>query len=171
MQHDGLKTVMFKSFLKVQKAINDKLIVAKLQSFSFIADDFKSFLTVYQTDAPMIAFLCSDLRRLLHELLSLIVKADAIEKSKTICDIDLDNKKKILPLKTVNIGFEVEGTISKFTASDMLNLSEVKTFRRECIKFLVFTLKKLFEKSPISCASVKNASCLKAELISKIDHN
>ena len=53
----------------------------------------------------------------------------------------------------------------------MLNLSEVKTFRRECIKFLVFTLKKLFEKSPISCASVKNVSCLKAELISEIDHN
>ena len=119
----------------------------------------------------MIAFSYSDLKKLLYELLSLIVKADAIEKCKTICDIDLD-KKKILPLETVNIAFKAEGTISKLTASVMLNLSEVKTFRRECIKFLVFTLKKLFEKSPISCASVKNASCLKPEeLISEIDHN
>ena len=112
-----------KSFLKVQKAVNDKLIVAKLQFFSFIADHFKLSLTVYQTDALMIAFSYRDLKKLLHELLSLIGKVDVIEKSKNICDIDLDNKENILPLKTVNIGFAAEGTISKLIASDMLNLS------------------------------------------------
>ena len=100
------------------------------------------------------------------------VKAYAIEKSKNISDIDLDNKENILPLKTVNTGFAAEGTISKLIASDMLNLSEVKTFRRECIKFVAFTLKKLFERSPVSCTLVKNASCLKPEeLISESDHN
>ena len=39
----------------------------------------------------------------------------------------------------------------------MLNLSEIKILRRQCIKFE----KKLFENSPVSCAIVKNASCLK----------
>ena len=48
-------------------------------------------------------------------------KVDVIEKSKKNCDVDLDNKENILPLKTVNIGFEAEGTISKLIASDMLN--------------------------------------------------
>ena len=32
------KQPSLKSFLKVQQAVNDKLIVAKLQFFSFIAD-------------------------------------------------------------------------------------------------------------------------------------
>ena len=141
--------------MKVQKADNDKLIVPKLQFFSFIADHFKLFLTVYQTNAPMIKFLYSDIKKPFHESLSLTVKVDVIEK-KNICDIDLVNKENILPLKTVNIGFAVEGTISKLIPSDMLNLSQVKTFRRECIKFVVFTLKKLFEKSPTSCTIVKN---------------
>ena len=40
------KQPSWKSFLKVQKAVNDKLIVAKLQFFSFIGDHFKPFLTV-----------------------------------------------------------------------------------------------------------------------------
>ena len=54
----------------------------------------------------------------------------------------------------------------------MLNLSELKTFRRGCLKFLVFTLNKLFEKSAISNVLVKNASCLKPEnLLSESDFN
>ena len=57
-------------------------------------------------------------------------KSDVTEKIKNICGIDLDNKENILPLKAVNIGFASEGTISKLINSDILNLSEVKTFRR-----------------------------------------
>ena len=63
------KQTLLKSFLKVQKAVNHKLIVAKLQFFSSMANHFEPFLTVYQTDAPMIAFLYSDLKKLLLELL------------------------------------------------------------------------------------------------------
>ena len=118
-----------------------KLIVPNFQFFSFIADHFKSFLTIYQSNAPMTGFLYSDLKKLLHELLSLIAEADVVEKSKNICDIDLDNKENILLLKTANGGFVAEGTISKLIASDTLNLSEGKTFRRECIKFVLFTFK------------------------------
>ena len=57
-------------------------------------------------------------------------KSDVTGKIKNICGIDLDNKENILPLKAVNIGFAAEGTISKLINSDILNLSEVKTFRR-----------------------------------------
>ena len=128
-----------KSFLNVQQAVNDKLIVAKLQLFSFVADHFKLFLTAYQTDAPMIPFLYNDLKKLVVELLSLIVKTEIIEKSKNICNIDLENKENILPIKNINIGFAAEGTISKLICSDILNLSELQTFRRECLKFVVFT--------------------------------
>ena len=93
----------------------------------------------------MTGFLYSDLKKLLHELLSLIAEADVVEKSKNICDIDLDNKENILLLKTANGGFVAEGTISKLIASDTLNLSEGKTFRRECIKFVLFTFKNLLK--------------------------
>ena len=65
------------------------MIVAKLQLFSFVADHFKLFLTAYQTDAPMIPFLYNDLKKLVVELLSLIVKTEIIEKSKNICNIYL----------------------------------------------------------------------------------
>ena len=90
-----------------------------------------------------------------HQLLSLIVKANVIEKSKNICGIDLDNNENILPLKTVNTGFAAEGTISKLIASDMLSLSEVKTFRREFIKFVVFTFKSFLESHQFHMPQLK----------------
>ena len=53
-------------YLKVQKAVNDKLTVGKLQFFLFIADHFKPLLTIYQTEALMIALLYSDFKKLLY---------------------------------------------------------------------------------------------------------
>ena len=85
------KRPSLKSFFESPKAVKDKLIAAKFQFFSFIADHFKPFLTGYQTDVLMILVLYSDLKKQLHELLSLIVKADVIDKIKNICNVNLNN--------------------------------------------------------------------------------
>ena len=58
----------------------------------------------------MILFLYNDFKKLLHELLSLIVKVDIMEIIKIICDIDLVNKENFLPIKAANVSFGAEGT-------------------------------------------------------------
>ena len=54
-----------KSFLNVQDAVYDVFSPAKFQFFSF--------LTFYQTDAPMIPYLYQDLKEVLLVLLSLLL--------------------------------------------------------------------------------------------------
>ena len=91
-----------------------------LQSFSFVAEHFKPFLTSYQTDAPMIPYLYQDLKEVLLVLLSLIIKPTVIDSCKNLCHLDLTKKEHFLPFKSVNIGFAAEGTLSKLLLQDML---------------------------------------------------
>ena len=53
-----------KSFLNVQEAVKDSLNLLKLDFFSFIASLVEPYLRAYQTDRPMIPFMCNDLKKL-----------------------------------------------------------------------------------------------------------
>ena len=48
----------------LKAAVLDELVIAKLGFFSCLAGMCKPFLTVYQTDRPMIPFLYGDLFKL-----------------------------------------------------------------------------------------------------------
>ena len=48
--------------------------------FSFIASLMEPYLHAYQTDKPMLPFMCSDLKKLLTILLKLFVKPEVIDK-------------------------------------------------------------------------------------------
>ena len=47
-----------KSFLNVQKTVKDKLIILKFEVFSFVASILEPYLLAFQTDKPMISFMC-----------------------------------------------------------------------------------------------------------------
>ena len=86
-----------KSFLSVQKAVNDKLILLKFEVFSFVASILEPYLLAYQTDKPIIPFMCSDLERPLQNILNLFVKQEVIDKCSTpiqLNEIDIHTKKQ-----------------------------------------------------------------------------
>ena len=69
-----------KSFLNVQEAVKDSLKLLKLYYFSFTASLMEPYLRAYQTDKPMIPFMCNDLENLSKNLLKLFIKPEVIDK-------------------------------------------------------------------------------------------
>ena len=67
-----------KSYENLLTAVNDNLIPAKLQFFSFIASLFKPFLLKYQSDKPMLPFLHDDLLKLVKKVLLQIIKPNLV---------------------------------------------------------------------------------------------
>ena len=91
------KQLKSKSFLKVQKAVKDKLILLKFEVFSIVASILGPYLLAYQTDKPMSSSMCSDLERLLRNMLKLFVKQEVIDKCSTptrLKEIDIHKKKQ-----------------------------------------------------------------------------
>lgn len=86
-----------KSFKDVQRLVADPLIKPKLEFFVAIARQIEPFLKIYQTDAPMLPFLSTDLGLLVKELLSRFVKEEIVEQCTSVASlmaIDFADKKK-----------------------------------------------------------------------------
>ena len=73
-----------KSYESLVQHYKDPLILSKLQFFAFIASIFKPFLTIFQTDRPMVPFLLNELEKIVNLLQRLIFKKDALDKANTI---------------------------------------------------------------------------------------
>ena len=73
------------SFDTIEAAKQDPLILPKLQFFMAISRTFTPFLTKYQTDAPVMPFLCKDLVEL-FQVIKLIMKNQEEKKNKlSVC--------------------------------------------------------------------------------------
>ena len=96
-----------KAFLIVQKAVEGKLILLKFEVFSFVSSILEPYLLAYQTDKPMILFMCSDLERLLRNILNVFVKQEVIDKCSTpiqLKEIDIHKKDDLLKGKKHQAG-------------------------------------------------------------------
>ena len=60
----------------------DALIPSKLHFFSYIASIFENYLTVFQSDAPLVPFLLDALEKIFLRLLGLIYKKDSMDASR-----------------------------------------------------------------------------------------
>ena len=58
------------------------LTLAKLKFFSFVTSLLELYLTKYQGDVPMLQFVNEDVKKLLKDLLALIIKPNVIAKCK-----------------------------------------------------------------------------------------
>lgn len=155
------------TFLDIQTAITNVLTVAKLLFFSFVTKQLKPFLTAYQIDIRMIPYMFQDLKHLALQLLVLIIKPGVVDSCKDLSEFGFKGKENGLPLKEVNIGFTIEGTLSNLLKQDIVTLAEVKLFRKQFLAFLTTILSKMFEKSRLSSSVITNAGCLILENLLK----
>ena len=73
------KQAKCKSYEVVKDAIKDHFAVAKLKFSSFIASHLKPYLTIFQSQKPLISFLYDDLQSLYKELLELTIKSNLLK--------------------------------------------------------------------------------------------
>ena len=150
-----------KSYFNVQESLDDELIIAKLQFFVYVAGIVEPFLTAFQSDKPMIPYFYFYLKSIIKQLLGIIVEPKIIDSCKTgkqLKDIDLSDKKNLLSLEKMNLGFAVEHTIKSLKRLDAVSNLQVNEFKKSAQIFIISMLTKLFERSPMTSILLKSAS-------------
>ena len=85
------------------------MLKSKLKFFVAIAREVEPFLSLYQTDRPMLPLLVHDLGALIKNLMTKIVKADIVDGSKTmkaVLRINLNDYDNLKEPGKVSIGFK-----------------------------------------------------------------
>ena len=59
----------------------DLLVPVKLPFFVFVATIFEPYLSIFQTDAPMIPFMFTELENIYSKLLRLLLRQSCLEKT------------------------------------------------------------------------------------------
>ena len=151
-----------KSYEVVATKLKDKLLIAELEFFRYIAMYLLPFLGNYQTDRPIIPFMMSDLSSVIKGLVQIIVKPQIIQAAQgsKLFSVDLDDEDTFVTYSKVEIGFSTEKALKQAVKDKKVSDRQVLEFRLECKGFVVKVLKKLLEKCPVTYALVRNLSVL-----------
>jgi len=125
-----------------------QMIIVKLLSFMLIAKHFTPFLTIYQTDRPMMPFVAQDLYILVSNILKRLVKSDILHNAGSI-------------VKIQKLDFageqEVKMLLEKRAISELKLNMEFLTWRRD---FLLADAKKIIIKSSLKYPLTRHTYCL-----------
>ena len=135
----------------------------KLSFFLTVAKQLNTFLTTYQTDKPMLAFLSGDMERILRGLMERFMKQDTMKTTKSLVKLtklDVKDKKLHCDYKKTDVGFAATKTLKELIAAKEISDRQLMEFRMEAIDFLVRVTAKLLDKAPIKYSLVRNMSCL-----------
>jgi len=89
-----LKDPKTKSYTVVKEMCSDPLLTAKVNFFLSVAKQLAPFLTAYQTDAPMLPFLCEDMQRMIRGLMQRFIKSPILKESPTAVKLMKIQKRK-----------------------------------------------------------------------------
>lgn len=163
IEHKNTKLPSTTSVKNVQRACADKLMMCKISFFARMASLLEVFLIKYQSGKPLTPFLYGDIKKLLLSLLGIILKKNVIpDDPRLYSKIDLDNQNNFLDFAQTAIGFATQKFIKVCKASEKDKLFFLKDVRA----FVLATIKKILEKSPLKRKAVKAISCLDPSLIS-----
>ena len=129
---------------------------------------FKSFLTAYQTDCPMIPFLYGDLFKLLKNIFSMIIKPDIMntcEAALKLKEIYLYSSANNLVAKETGIGFVDLIRIQELRRRDEVSKTSVLAFKKSVRKCMIATIEKLLVKSRTGSVIVRNACVFNPDII------
>ena len=157
-----------KSFASVQQTVNDRLFEVKGKVFISVGNEIEEFLRKYQTDAPVLPIMITDLYFLVRQLMKRFVKSGKMNYISSIDDllrIDFENSENHKETSKIQIGFAASESLTsvrkKFKISDL----DVFRFRSACLDFFMATTKKILEKSPVRYRLARNLVCLHPDLI------
>ena len=140
------------SFATVRSAVQSHLTIAKLQFFISTAAIMKPYLQVFQSDAPLLPFVTSELHALLQILMGKFVKREELEAADSpykIAKLNVSHAASHVTPSEIDIGFAAKATVDKALREKRIRQLQVLEFRKECEVMLQTTVSKMQEKSPI----------------------
>ena len=120
-----------KSFEPVKEVVEDELTTVKLSFFSYLASIFQPFLEKYQTQAPMIPYMYSDVVNLIRSLMQIVVKHHIIDgcmSGQNLWKINLEKENVYKKKKEFNLGFAAENKLQALQRKDLVKKEAVTNF-------------------------------------------
>lgn len=127
-----------------------------------VAREVTPFLKLYQTDKPMLPFMCNDLTNILRSLMEKFVKPSVMVSATNtvkLFKVEYEAQDNHVDVNKVKVGFATERALvehAKNSGSERLRLE----FRQNCKLFLVKMVSKLLEKAPVKYPLVRSLSVL-----------
>lgn len=156
-KHEDMQNMMeSKNYGDFAYAVKDKMFLPKVSFFGFLADEMEPFLTKFQTNAPMVPFLHSELTTLVENLANRVVKPEVLQTS--AISVDYSRSENLISAAVIDLGFATKTALKNNPKSP--SGKDVLVFRRDCRDAIVGVLKKLQEKSPLKYKMTVALSCL-----------
>ncbi|KAK7889018.1 hypothetical protein WMY93_024578 [Mugilogobius chulae] len=163
VQKGHLPDPKIKSFEAIKSCCKDSLFVVKLMIFISIAREMTPFLTLYQTDRPMLPFLSEDMFNLMKGLMGRFCKEKSLKEANTVLKLlhfPLGDSRFHKEAHKINLGFSAEEALHKLKGTSQISERQALEIRMECKVFLITILKKLQEKAPVNHQLVRSMQCL-----------
>ncbi len=151
------------SFKRVESMIADPLLTAKLACFESVSGVIEQFLTKYQTDEPMVPFLCGDLAEMVRKLMSRFIKPSVLDGCTTVrqlLNIDVSDANNHQHHTQINPGFIAERKVSTLYAQKQISDRQVMSFHMDCKSFYIKITEEIMTKSALRNLFVRCMSVL-----------
>ena len=102
----------------------------------------------------------------------MVLKPDVVNPCtfiNTLKNIDLSEKANFLKAKEIKLGFGARECIKNLKKSNLLSSQNLQTYMNECIIFVTDIASKLFDRSPLESAIVRNADALNPNVIADLE--
>ncbi|XP_074658438.1 uncharacterized protein LOC141911339 isoform X1 [Tubulanus polymorphus] len=152
-----------KPYLYIKDLASSDMVLPRLHAYVSIAKTVTPFLTIYQTDRPMLPFLAEDIHNVLRLLMKRFIKSDIIREADTLTKlIKIDTKKEsnYCVHSKIDIGFIAEAKVKELIAVGKASQRQFLDLRMNTRKFLISLVDKIIAKAPIQYSLVRNMVCL-----------
>jgi hypothetical protein len=136
----------------VMDATRDALFQPRLHTFLSIARQLQPFLTLYQTDRPMIPFMADDLNNLLRALMKRFVKSDVLRSADSLSlliKVDVNKHENHHTYSKIDVGFAADKKLKELQVTKKVSDRQLLEYRMEVKDFLVAVVAKILDKAPI----------------------
>ena len=120
---------------------------AKLQFFGDVAHMLSEFLRGFQTNSPMMPFLCGSLETIICHVMKMFINKDVLNEAVTafqLIKIKFSETSNQLAIGDVKPTTATEALLKSCSVDKVAK----ENFRRDCVTFLLRMVQKLREKNP-----------------------
>ncbi|XP_072564133.1 uncharacterized protein [Paramormyrops kingsleyae] len=152
-----------KSFDEVKMRCADPLFPVKVEIFNSIAREIDPFLTMYQSDQPMLPFLSDDMYKLIKGLMGRFLKEKHLQEATStlkLLQVPFQDSSLHKDSSQVDIGFAAQVTLNQLKSSKNISERQRLEIRMDCKKLLIALLEKLLKKAPVHHTLVRSMQCL-----------
>ena len=155
-------------FSTVRSAVQDSLMVAKLQFFVSTSSILMPYLQKFQANAPLIPFMANEVSIVLEALMQKFVKKDNLKSADSpakIAKLNVMETSIHLDPSDIDVGFAAASTLSKAVKEKKISEHEQFEFKKEHSTMLATMVTKLQERSPIQYSFARKLASLDPHLV------